>query len=483
MADKKITQLTEKTSIVLADEIPIVDSEAVPVETKRVSFETLISGTFEELTISAGGEITITGTRHTVDTNGEGAADNLDTISGLSEGQTAILIPENAARVVTIRHGVDNIYCPSDADLILNDLYSVLVVGITGGAVLVIGGGGGALDNTPGRNSIINGCFRIAQRGTSFTAATVPLNSDDTYLLDRWILLSDGNDIVDVTQVVRTTPNGSYAECKLEVETANKQFGLLTILEAKDSARFIGQTVSLSFKARMAAADDNTHSLKAVVLSWSSTADTVTSDVVDAWGATPTYVANWTAENIPASNTLTTTEQTFEIEGIAIDTASTTNIAVFIFCDQTDGVVDDAVIITDVQLELGSLATPFEFRPFGQELILCQRYCVKDVALAVYAYFAFGQAYLTTRAQIFVALSTSMRTIPSLTIPAVANFRLTGANSSVITVTALSIVGSGCHYRQVVLEADVAAGLTPGDITVLGANNTASAYILLDCEL
>lgn len=228
------------------------------------------------------------------------------------------------------------------------------------------------------KNAIINGCMRVAQRGISFTAATAPLNSDDTYLLDRWILLSDGNDIVDVSQVVRATPNGAYAECKLEVETANKQFGLLTILEARDAARFIGKTVSLSFKARMAAADDNTHSLKAVILSWDGAADIVTSDVVDTWQASPVYVANWTAENTPASKTLTTTEQTFKVEGVAIDTASIKNIAVFIFCDQTDGAVDDAVIITGVQLELGSIATLFEFRLFEQELSLCQRYYQKS---------------------------------------------------------------------------------------------------------
>jgi len=271
------------------------------------------------------------------------------------------------------------------------------------------------LDGKAAANAIINGCFRVAQRGTSFTAATTPANSDDTYLLDRWVLLSDGNDIVDVSQTTTVIPSGSYAAAKLEVETANKQFGFLQILEARDAAKFIGQTVSLSFKARMAAADDNTHSLKAVILSWSSTADDVTSDVVDAWGATPTYVANWTAENTPESKTLTTSYQTFKVEGVSIDTANAVNVAVFIFCDQTDGVVDDAVYITDIQLEVGAVATPFVLRQIGSEFALCCRYFEKLVdPINWYGIFGLGLSISTVAAEVITYFS-EKRTRPSVT--------------------------------------------------------------------
>jgi len=232
----------------------------------------------------------------------------------------------------------------------------------------------------PGRNGIINGCMRLWQRGSSFTAATVPDNGDDHYLIDRWILLSDGNDIVDITQGT-APPRGSYRSASLQVETANKQFGLLQILEARDSARFIGNIVSLSFKAKMGASDDNTHSLKACILTWRSTADAVTSDIVDVWGATPTFVANWTSENMSGSKPLTTSWQTITMDSIKIVPTSlsvATNIAVFIFCDQTNGVVDDVIEITDVQLEVGPYATPFEHRPFALEVELCQRYYEKS---------------------------------------------------------------------------------------------------------
>ena len=247
------------------------------------------------------------------------------------------------------------------------------------------------------RNSLINGGMRTGQRGTTFDATTSPLNSDDTYLLDRWILLSDGNDVVDVSQSTEV-PDGALNSIKLEVETANKQFGILQILENKDAMSFAGKKASLSFQARMAAADDNTHSLKAIVLSWDGVADTVTSDVVNAWLATPTYVANWTGENTPVSNTLTTSWQTFEIEDIDIDTASMANLAVFFFCDQTDGAIGDAIYITKTKIERGSVATDFVSRPYAEELALCQRYYEKayevgtapgTVLAAAFAIYAF----------------------------------------------------------------------------------------------
>jgi hypothetical protein len=63
-----------------------------------------------ELTIDAGA-VTVTGGYHTVDTEADAAADNLDSIdaSALGEGELLILAAENAARVVTLRSGEDNI--------------------------------------------------------------------------------------------------------------------------------------------------------------------------------------------------------------------------------------------------------------------------------------------------------------------------------------------------------------------------------------
>ena len=225
------------------------------------------------------------------------------------------------------------------------------------------------------RNRIINGEFGVAQRGTSFVSGA---NNDDSYNLDRWYVLSDGNDAVDITQETSTVPTNQLTAIALDVETANKKFGIAQIIEQKNCIGLIGGNVTLSFKAKVSSTTklDN---VKAAVVAWSGTADTVTSDIISAWGAEgtdPTLIANATFENTPANLSVTTSYATYTLTA-NVDTASTKNLIVFIWSDVTDTTAGDFLYITDVQLEAGSTATDFERRPIGTELALCQRYYQK----------------------------------------------------------------------------------------------------------
>ncbi len=335
------------------------------------------------------------------------------------------------------------------------------------------------------KNAIINGGMSVSQRGTTFTAATTPANSDDTYLLDRWNLLSDGNDIVDVTQVTTPVPTGSYNAAQFDIETEDKKWGIIQILEAKDSARFIGGTVSLSFKAAMGASDTSTL-LRAAVLSWSSTADTVTSDVVDAWGnegTNPTVVANWTLENTPAAlAALTADYQTFKIEGISIDTASTTNIAVFIWSDDMTNAVGDMVYITDVQLELGSVATPFEFRHFRQELALCLPYCrMYSAADNANTTYCFGLVYSTTAALFAMYFGIPMRASPTLTTSSTAAEFQMRDGSHVADLSAVPNINQGC--RDFAFIAAASTDLTVGWGACFNSKATTNTFLLFTAEL
>jgi hypothetical protein len=338
---------------------------------------TTVTGALIANTFSSSGA-TITGGSVTGITD-LAVADGGTGASTAAAARTALDVPSNSEAILdTIIDAAGDLIYGTAADTPAR-----LAIG-TAGQTLQVNAAGTApawVADRSARNLIINGAFEVAQRGASFTSATTYPNSDDAYLLDRWTLLSDGNDIVDVTQNTATVPTGGLYTCALDVETANKKFGIIQFIEQKNCYRAFGSTVSLSFKARKGASNATVDTMRAVVLAWDSTADTVTSDVVSAWnvsGTNPTLVANWTAENTATDLTLTNSFQTFKIEGISADTASAKNLAVFLYYNDADGTVGDFIYITDVQLELGSVATEFERRDIADEVTLCQRYFEKS---------------------------------------------------------------------------------------------------------
>lgn len=73
-----------------------------------------------ELTISTGA-VTATQSFHTIDTEADGATDNLDTISGGSEGDILIFRPNNAGRTVVAKHGSGNLNLSGGADFTMDE--------------------------------------------------------------------------------------------------------------------------------------------------------------------------------------------------------------------------------------------------------------------------------------------------------------------------------------------------------------------------
>ena len=234
---------------------------------------------------------------------------------------------------------------------------------------------------TQRKNVLHNGSMRMWQRGTTINAASEYPNDDDAYTADRWLLLSDGNDIVDVARDLVTVPDGAYAAMSLDVETANKKFGVAQIVETWLAQHLIGETVTLSFKAKVSATT-NLDNVKAAIVSWSGTADSVTSDMISAWGSegtNPTLAANWTFENTPADLNVTTSWATYSVTA-DVDTASTKNVAVLIWSDVTTTSLGEFLYLADVQLEKADAATHYEYLTPTEDLHNCQRFFQKSYA-------------------------------------------------------------------------------------------------------
>lgn len=341
------------------------------------------------------------------------------------------------------------------------------------------------LGNPLTKNAIINGDFAVAQRATSFTS-TGSANNDDVYTLDRWYILSDGNDAIDVTQETTTVPTNQLTAIALDVETANKKFGIAQIIEQKNCVGLIGNTVTLSFKAKVSSTTklDN---VKCAIVAWSGTADTVTSDIISAWGAegtNPTLIANATYENTPANLSVTTSYATYSVSA-AVDTSSTKNIIVFIWSDVTDTTAGDFLYITDVQLEKGSAASDFEFLPYDVNLGRCLRYYEKYIndTSEFRPPQCISECDSAGRGECILFYERK-RTSPSISLTHTGAQwgRLNGTANTYITITGAITTGVGTSPQSALIFATTGGTINSGDLTFLRFT-TSSDIIEISAEL
>lgn len=225
------------------------------------------------------------------------------------------------------------------------------------------------------RNAVINGGFDIWQRNTTFTTP-----NDDTYIADCWNNLQESNaawTFSRSTDVPSTLFNYSIKAVNV---TANNQCGIVTLIENLNAKKIAGQTASLSFYAKTTTSKVISN-LRATVLAWTGSADSLTSDVVGTWaqdGTDPTWATSYTSEIAGANKALTTSWQRFTIENFALDTASTNNYAVIIWVDDGTITATDEFYVTGVQLNVGSAAMVYSPLSVDDEFRKCQRYYQKS---------------------------------------------------------------------------------------------------------
>ena len=208
--------------------------------------------------------------------------------------------------------------------------------------------------NNTGLNLIINGNAEINQENNTNPA-------DDEYTIgDLYNYL--GEAAATVTRATTGNPVGSRFHWNVRVDSANSQAGLVYFLGNADiqSALADGK-VSFSFKAKTTSGKEISN-LRVAVLSWTGTADAVTSDVVATWGSggtNPTFATNWTLENTPTNLALTTSFKEFTVENVAIDTSGANNLAVFIWTDDGTIAANDEFQVAQWMLNTGSVVSSF----------------------------------------------------------------------------------------------------------------------------
>jgi hypothetical protein len=204
--------------------------------------------------------------------------------------------------------------------------------------------------------------MRISQRGDFSTDGTHGFTAND-YTVDRWRLNSDGAGTDYIQHVSDNQPDGLYNTKSLKMTVKSTDTKYRRICQGiEDYKQFVeGRVMTISFYYK---AQNVSGQLK-----------------VGQWiNNNSTSFYNKIAD-LPSTNTWVKKEITFTVHKTSANFTYHPDIN-FGFCDDggasVAGVIDDYVEVTGVQLEEGPVATPFEHRPYGLELSLCQRYFEKS---------------------------------------------------------------------------------------------------------
>ena len=135
--------------------------------------------------------------------------------------------------------------------------------------------------------------------------------------------------------------------------------------------------------------------------------------------------------------------------------------------------------ITGVQLEKGSTATSFDYRPYGMELALCQRYYYKYDRGTTNGVYGFGYMPGADTGHISVGFPTVMRTTPSFTSSAANTFYVQwyGGNTS---PTGISMQIASFTYASV-STSYASVGVAGTGVKLLDASGT--SYLAFSAEL
>jgi hypothetical protein len=248
---------------------------------------------------------------------------------------------------------------------------------------------------------------------------------------------------------------------------------LFQTLETADSVRFAGKTVTFSFYARAGA----NYSQTGNILQFSVVSGTGTDQIYYSFTGSASVIST-------TSVTLTTSWQRFTATG-TVATNATQLATTFLWSPTGTAGAADFFEVTGVQLEEGSVATPYSRQnsTIQGELAACQRYYVRFGNDQNYTFIGAGNADSTTKGNIAVPLPVTMR-VPPTTIDFSTLCLQNNGGSSIIAVNSLTFSPAAVNGKNMgVAYPTVASGLTQGTNYMLIANGSTNGYLAFGAEL
>jgi hypothetical protein len=327
-----------------------------------------------------------------------------------------------------------------------------------------------------GKNKIINGDFRINQRG--FTSTT----TDSAFGFDRWFSPTNGGSTYSAqTFTPGTAPvtgyNGvNFARLVTTGQTGLTAYSILT-QKIEDIRTIADQTVTISFWAKAAT---GTPKIAVEFFNYFGSGGSPST-------STQTYAGQTTLSTSWARYAVTVTLPSLSGKTLGTNNDSSLNLQLWVsagtdFNSRTGslGIQSNTFDIWGVQVEAGSNVTAFQTATGNpaSELAACQRYFNRLVDGTIQAVGTL-QAISTT-----AALGTrsfpEMRIGPTVTYTSIGDFSLRGATNTVLAATGSSSFNIG---RQAVsIYFTVASGLVAGNASEAFSTG-ANARLDLSAEL
>ena len=347
------------------------------------------------------------------------------------------------------------------------------------------------------RNIVYNGAMKVAQRGTSVTGIGATAGY---FTCDRWVYSVAGSHAGRFTMTQTADGPSGFASClKLDCTTADTSIaaGELAIIRQHFEGQDLQQikkgtsdaekvTVSFYVKGNATAtytcelADEDNDRYVAqefsVTTSWTKIVKTF---VADTTGAFNDDNAHSMSLNIWLHAGSSFTGGTFASNTVHTTANQRVGDNQTSFFDSTDR----TFFITGVQMEVGSVATPFEHRSFGEERQLCYRYFYTMKAATAFMKVGHGRAYNTSNTTATYPVPVPMRANPTGSVSANDDFGVAGESAGGTTGTSAAAETMDDFSRFAINITRSGADLTAGTIYQVEADNNTDMRINLDAEL
>jgi hypothetical protein len=325
-------------------------------------------------------------------------------------------------------------------------------------------------------------------------ASVTPNNS---YTLDRWLgLLSQTSKFTVQQNAGSVTPPAGFTNY-LGVTSSSAYsvlsgdfFGIMQFIEGYNIADLAwgtanARTITISFWVRSSLTGTFGGSLRNSAANrsypfsytinaantWEQKTVTIAGDTTGTW-LTNNGVGVYVNFSLGAGSTFSGTAGAWSAANLISATGATSVV----------GTSSATFYITGVQLEVGSTATPFERRLYGQELINCQRYYYKLQGTSSESFVGSGYNNSTTNSLIYIPFLVQMRTSPSAmeTTGTANNYALRTASAQVNCSIVPSISSATQNGSGVLFT--VASGLSSLGGT-LGMFVVSNAYLAWSAEV